>query len=447
MEQDDDDVELTEADFNAAMNWDDDTVASLTRDFVLSARTSKDAWNDLQILSNLGDRTHATVLGFLRDSALYRRLVTTTGRYFVPEAPFNRACLLLGESRGPETVDALAPFLNDPSEEIRKDAARAIARTGAVNMTPMINQALSDHEELVRSRALSGLKTAVSQSGLPAGIKEDLYSAVLRLLQRNQNAEDAASTLYCCDSAKAIDFFCSNSVFTAQSPIIDAVLRVLANEKCVIAPDKLKCLITDLERTDLQYSRSGALGTALRLLGQQQRDEDRDFIRDRLTHMERAVAEGAAEGLVCSFGLDGFEQKIFEVTAQSGYESLNRNQQLYSAVWICNIEINNGGFSQYFSNSSGDTWPDAVACLEAMGFHERLAILREAIDLFGEAGPSTDRSTRQDQLDELLSMDESDEEDDDESIFDALQDRYYNSSEVFEVFTCRFVLGNAEDFR
>lgn len=431
-----------EADFaaQAAKHWSDDKVDSAVKKFVLETPSSQGAWNQARTLGELGERTHSTVLGLLRDPALYNRLVKpTNGKDALPEAPFNRACDLLGDAPKPDAVAALAPFLDDPSEWIRQDAAMAIAKTGADTITPFVRKAFADPKEYVRSYALMGLEFALNRSNLAESVQADLFSDVLALLRADRNADKATDILYRFDTGKATEFFLSQEVFTAESPIVHEVLEVLANEKVSVSRDALISLIASLEQEELEYSKARSLGEALRLLGQQQHEEDRNFLQKFTTLPEERVAQGAAAGLLCSFGLEGFEQRIWDLENRSGYEALSEHQRLYSAVFMCDAEINNGGLAQYFVNSSGDQWRDALDGFKAMGLKERLDILTEAIEKFGNTGPSTDRNIRQDQLSKLYKRDD--------SIFDALDSRYYDSSEVIEVFTSRFVLNNPESFR
>jgi len=107
------------------------------------------------------------------------------------------------------------------------------------------------------------------------------------------------------------------------------------------------------------------------------------------------------------------------------------------AVLMYDGEVNNGGLSQYFFNSSGDHWRDALAGLEAMGSTERLAVLREALSRFGKDGPSQDRA--QEELAKLARKND--------ALFDVLDDRYYKSKEVIEALTKRYVLKNSDAFK
>jgi len=431
--------EQVDAAAEAAKGWSEEEVASFAKRYVLEAKSSRDAWDEALILRVLAERTHPTLLLLLGDPALYYRLVKPTGVDLLPEAPFNRACDLLGDSPPVTAVEVLSPFLNDPSDRIREDAALSMAKIGAAAITPHVRKALADPDKDVATYALMGLEFALERSGLDQSAATALFPDVLALLRAGKNADHATGVLFRLDQAKAMDFFLSPDVLTAKSPIVHEVLEALAAAKVSLPRDRLLALIADLESMEMKYPRTYALSEALRLLGQLKREDDRDFLSARTSHPETEVAQGAAAGLLCSFGLDGFEQRISDKENQTGYESLSELQRFYSAVFMCDAEINNGGLAQYFVNSSGDQWKDAVAGLKAMGFNERLTIVNEAIAKFGNQGPSTDRNVRQDQLSKLFNRND--------SIFDALDSRYFKSPEVTEVLATRFVLAHPDGFR
>ncbi|MFC1601206.1 DUF4375 domain-containing protein [Candidatus Sumerlaeota bacterium] len=423
-----------------ANNWSDKKVASFTKQFVLEATTSGEAWVESRILKKLDARTHPAVFALLRDPGLYAKLVKPTGKDFLPEAPFNRACDLLGDTPPPEAVEALAPFLDDQSLEIRKDAALLIAKTGAPSITSHLRKAFADPEERVRSYALIGLEFPLSRSGLAGEAAEALYPEVLALLEAGRNADDmAVDILFLLDGERSKEYFLSESVFTADSPILHQVLKTLANARIPVPRERLLKLVAAIEAKELEYPRTYALAEALRLLGQLRQDADRELLRARTTHPDEEVAKGAAAGLLSSYGLEEFEQQIWEAEERSGFESLSEHQRFYRAVSMCDGEINNGGLAQYFVNSSGDQWREAVAGFQAMGFKERLRVLKEATALFGNDGPATDRDRRQEQLSRLYRRND--------SIFDELDARYFDSSEVVAVHCNQFVLANPESFR
>ena len=66
------------------------------------------------------------------------------------------------------------------------------------------------------------------------------------------------------------------------------------------------------------------------------------------------------------------------------------SQKVFSAIWAAESEINNGGFAQYFRNSSCETAPFLVEALEAIGAPRTADICRRAIAVAFPAGlPST----------------------------------------------------------
>jgi hypothetical protein len=68
-------------------------------------------------------------------------------------------------------------------------------------------------------------------------------------------------------------------------------------------------------------------------------------------------------------------------------------------------EVNNGGFDQYFFNSSGDNASAAIEALEAIGARKTAEILRTACARFPGGMPPADRNARQALLLEVVSPD------------------------------------------
>ena len=55
-------------------------------------------------------------------------------------------------------------------------------------------------------------------------------------------------------------------------------------------------------------------------------------------------------------------------------------QKVFSSVWAVESEVNNGGFSQYFLNSSAETAVFLVDALETIGAPKTADICRRALD-------------------------------------------------------------------
>jgi hypothetical protein len=75
-------------------------------------------------------------------------------------------------------------------------------------------------------------------------------------------------------------------------------------------------------------------------------------------------------------------------------------QRLWEVSLLLN-EVQNGGWHQYFVNSSGDGWKVCLEGAEEMGLAEVVADMKKAIGAFGSSEPSTNRDLRWEQLSKL----------------------------------------------
>jgi len=91
-------------------------------------------------------------------------------------------------------------------------------------------------------------------------------------------------------------------------------------------------------------------------------------------------------------------------------------QRLVFAIHWYASEVNNGGHDQFFFNSTGIVWPDALEGFKEIGSEKAYAILFEATSRFG-VKPSRDRELRMEQLERI------------EGGFDDLDDRFYELDE------------------
>ncbi|HEX5413602.1 MAG TPA: DMP19 family protein [Terriglobia bacterium] len=73
-------------------------------------------------------------------------------------------------------------------------------------------------------------------------------------------------------------------------------------------------------------------------------------------------------------------------------------KQITTLVENLEAEVNNGGFDQFFYNSTGDNTEEAIQALEAIGASSMAEILRRAAGKFPDGMPPKDRVARQDLL-------------------------------------------------
>lgn len=92
---------------------------------------------------------------------------------------------------------------------------------------------------------------------------------------------------------------------------------------------------------------------------------------------------------------------VFDRYSKLGFEKLSPPEKVFQCVCGLEAEVNNGGVNQFYFNSAGDHAAETVKALETIGANHSADLVRQANALFGEAGPSPDRNTRQKQLDAL----------------------------------------------
>ena len=85
------------------------------------------------------------------------------------------------------------------------------------------------------------------------------------------------------------------------------------------------------------------------------------------------------------------------------YEDLTEPERVFLCVWELEAEVNNGGFDQYFTNSSGDYARHVEAALIAISAKRTQKIVRQAIETVGVEVLTEDREQR---IDRLLALDE-----------------------------------------
>ena len=76
------------------------------------------------------------------------------------------------------------------------------------------------------------------------------------------------------------------------------------------------------------------------------------------------------------------------------YGKLTEPQKLFYLNQNLEREINNGGFNQYFCNSSGENAHETVLSLKAIGADKTADILQKAIDQFPDKKVPKDRDER-----------------------------------------------------
>ena len=101
-------------------------------------------------------------------------------------------------------------------------------------------------------------------------------------------------------------------------------------------------------------------------------------------------------------------------------------------------EVNNGGFSLYFTNSSGEYAHQTVETLKLIGANNFAKILQKAIDKFPSKTVPQDSGERQEIVEQI-------EENNDE-VWEKLDDKFYEYPEDLNQLNINYIMQNKEFF-
>jgi hypothetical protein len=110
-------------------------------------------------------------------------------------------------------------------------------------------------------------------------------------------------------------------------------------------------------------------------------------------------------------------------------------QRLVWAILWYRAEVNNGGHDQFYSNSTGIVWKDALKGFELIGVEEVAALLLESVLRLG-GHPSQDREERNRQLENTKAQ------------FDDLDDQFYEFEKLEDLDEAlmRFIRSKPQEF-
>jgi hypothetical protein len=130
---------------------------------------------------------------------------------------------------------------------------------------------------------------------------------------------------------------------------------------------------------------------------------------------------------------------ISDKIERGGFESLTDPEKVFHLIFWLESEINNGGFEQYFFNSSGNHALDTPAALEEIGAHHTAELVRRAIKLFPGGTPPRDLYQRRKKLEAI----------DDTIIdkFDKLDTEFYEYNDPLEELQVKYLVKNKDKIK
>lgn len=385
-------------------------VAALVDYFVFKAPSSREANVEKRVLNELGAEAYPRALAILNDSTLVQTLQTAgkpDSDFSLPEAPFNRLCEIFdGETPPPPEAAALiAPFVSSELKEVRKSAGLLLGSIGSTDSIQHMKRLLGDSDSYVRSYVLMGLERAVSGKRIDDASRQLFYNLVSSIWPNDTDfnvSDHVAPLMLEIDRDTAVQQLLEEPLFTTAFKPLGDILEGFERKNVQVPREKLLPLIAELKAGPMEYPNTNMLRASLSLLGAHRMSEDLPVLEEFLDSPDEAVTEGAVKGL---YQFHRFSETIrdpWEVESNKGWQALTKAEQHILAIEILNGEVNNGGFTQYYFNSSGDHWIDALAGLDAIGAAKHKELMLRTLSFFPDKKTSTSRDDRSEQLAKIV---------------------------------------------
>jgi len=156
---------------------------------------------------------------------------------------------------------------------------------------------------------------------------------------------------------------------------------------------------------------------------------------DSLQQIPDSILENMSEELKFLMTIN---DKVFARLKNVGFDGLRDAEKVFVCVWVLKGQVDNGGFDQFFFNSSGEYSVEAVSAFEKIGATKIAEIIQQANGMFKNGQPPKNWEYRQE---ELSKMPESAEKE-----LGRLTDEFYKCTEDVDKLLYQFVLKHREEF-
>jgi hypothetical protein len=129
-----------------------------------------------------------------------------------------------------------------------------------------------------------------------------------------------------------------------------------------------------------------------------------------------------------------FEQALDQKSERIGKGNLSHEELVVLAIEALEREVNNGGYDQFFLNSSNQYAPIVVDALNRIGCIETADLTQQAIDILGIGGPISVEAI------DLVMEEENDER---EKRLNDCDDRYYEIADDLAGLLLEFIKQNS----
>lgn len=407
------------------------------------------------LLKYQGERVLPGVLQALGD----RRTWAWRYRHFVPFEhagddcnPLDTLADLIDPFAPTAAVPLLTPYVRHPSPDVRKQAALALGNIGSDESAAGVALALHDRDDYVRGYALMGIQRSLKAGRGTCHFRACMFTQIVPLLTRRyphagrlrrwfsekyhklrrrlrlpstsithgnfSTIETAPDCLLSLDRNKAVLVLSQPPILSASNEDLFRILEALNKHEVPLALPTLQNLLEQLQPHREEYFVACAVEGVLLALATTRTPEAAALIRNAQAWGDERIELAASKALGKLEGVSNPAGYVLERMDKVGLRRLTKAQKLYYCVWLLNAEVRNGGFSQYFVNSSGNLARLTLKALRALKAEHAASTLARAMAVFGVAGPAANRDARHEQLAAVFDAKENDLSDLDHAFYE-----------------------------
>lgn len=382
-------------------------IDKLVMKFVQSAGQSEEYWQ----VSHLSERAVPSLLKVLADPRNQVRPSGEDAGWFA-KSGVERALEILRRYELPEIAPFLERLASHDDAHLRYAAAVSLATFPVSSNLPAISKLMNDREEHVRTGVFIGLMHAIRANRLKPEVRRSLVSQLAAVIGQATTSTileaHPAALLLDLDLHAATALLTTTKVLTTTNPEASQILDLLSQRGIAIPDDLLNTLLTATDGPNMDYGSASLRGELLKAMAGMGHPDAESLILHTLARNAppedgqttgknlMSLKELAAEALCIVRGIRNPIDRAYqrEDDASKGGKPMQEPALNVLVVRELDSEIGNGGFDQYFFNSSGSRAARAGLALQAIGALQHAEIARAAVALFGPEGPSAQREQR-----------------------------------------------------
>lgn len=353
-----------------------------------------------QVYVLAGKKSEPALLKALDDRRCDASRVSAAGER---DTPYQVITSTLAEIGSVAVIPRLADWRGSTDERKRRHAISCIAMVGLPESIDSTLAAIASAEEDERSWVYIGiLRCKNPHDAYRAAVSAALAGVVegRRDVKATFDDWNACSGLARLDPSAAKVSFLSSGSLDVDNPLLVPVLREINKGEIALPAEHADRFLQ--HEFENEHDRGNVRDECLVAIARTQG-------RGALPRIDAVIATGVRPSSRVADALElalGLPNRYDIGNDDRAFAELPKEIQHVSAVNALEGEVNNGGFSQYFFNSSGDHCSIALEALEVIGATHCAKALGDAIAIVGVNGASPSRDLRSEAIAELSKDDD-----------------------------------------